>query len=159
MIPEKSYYTCAISWQGNNEDYESFSRIHEIRFPKGQSVELGSALDSQKQDQTNPEELFAAAVGSCMMQTILAVFSRSKIVVTSYEDHPEALLELVERRYKVTRVTLRPKMAIQGESVDREKLDNLMQKAHANCFIGLSVKSDVVIEPEFVFVEHVKSDL
>jgi organic hydroperoxide reductase OsmC/OhrA len=117
--------------------------------PAGLQLKSGGAHMAQDPTQTNPEELFAAAVASCMMMTILAVFSRSKIVVTSYEDHPEALLELVERRYKVTKVTLKPRIVLEGP-IDKEKFDNLIQKSHANCFVSLSVKSEVVVEPTFI---------
>ncbi|RPH95928.1 hypothetical protein EHM69_02820 [candidate division KSB1 bacterium] len=149
MLPEKSTYTCAIHWQGDNENFDSFPRRHRIEFPGGREVVSAGANLIQDPSQTNPEELFAAAVGSCMMMTILAVFSRSRIPVISYEDHPEALLELVERRFRVTTVTLRPRMVLKG-TFEREKLENLIQKSHANCFITLSVNSVVVVEPEFV---------
>jgi organic hydroperoxide reductase OsmC/OhrA len=149
MNTEPSSFGCELHWQGNNADYDTFPRVHELVFPHGQRVKAGGAHQIQDPEQTNPEELFAAAVASCMMMTILAVFSKSRIPVTAYDDKPEALLEFVERRFKVTRVTLRPRIVV-GAEIDREKFDNLIQKAHANCFISLSVKSEVVVEPTFV---------
>jgi organic hydroperoxide reductase OsmC/OhrA len=149
MNTEPSVFSCEISWRGNNSDYDSFPRVHHIGFPKGQGVKSGGAHLVQDLAQTNPEELFAASVGSCMMMTILAVFNRSKIAVVSYEDKPEALLEYVERRFRITKVTLRPRIEMEGE-IDREKLVGLIQKAHANCFVTLSVKAEVIVEPIFV---------
>jgi organic hydroperoxide reductase OsmC/OhrA len=149
MIPEKSTFTCSISWQADNQDYDTFSRLGEVVLPGGARLTAGGAHLVQDPKQTNPEELFAAAVGTCMMMTILAVFSKSRIPVTSYEDQPEALLELVERRFRVTKVTLRPKIRI-GVVVECDKLDNLIAKSHANCFITLSVNSEVVVEPTFI---------
>jgi organic hydroperoxide reductase OsmC/OhrA len=146
---ESSLHVCEIHWRGDNGDYDHFSRLHEVAFPGGQRVQSGAASKVQATAQTNPEELLAAAVGSCMMMTILAVFSKSKITVTSYADKTEALLEFAERRFRVTRVTLRPRIGIRGE-IETEKLLNLIQKAHANCFITLSVKAEVVVEPTFV---------
>jgi len=150
MLPEKSAFTCKIRWLGkDNQDYDSFDRRHRISLPRGQEITAGGAHEVQDSSQTNPEELFAAAVASCMMMTILAVFSRSKIPVLAYEDEPEALLEFVERRYRVTKVTLRPRITLAGQH-EHEKLDTLISKSHANCFIALSVKSEVVVEPAFV---------
>jgi organic hydroperoxide reductase OsmC/OhrA len=149
MIPEQSTFTCTVHWHGNNSDYDNFLRVHRIAFPLGQEITGGGAHHVQNPEQTNPEELFAASVASCMMMTILAVFSRSKIVIKTYRDDPVALLELVERRYKVTKVTLKPKIVVEGP-VDQEKFANLIQKSHANCFITLSVNSEVVVEPEFI---------
>jgi organic hydroperoxide reductase OsmC/OhrA len=150
MIPEKSSFTCNIVWQGaNNQDFEHFTRAHDIRFPLGQKLIGAGAHVVNTPEQTNPEELFAAAVATCMMMTILAVLSKAQIPVVSYEDQPVADLELVERRFRVTRVTLRPIIGIQGP-IDVEKLTNLVQKSHANCFVTLSVKSEVIVEPTWV---------
>lgn len=150
MLPEKSAFTCKIRWLGkDNQDYDTFDRRHRISLPRGQDLLLGAAHNVQDSSQTNPEELLAAAVGCCMMITILAVFARSKVPILAYEDEPEALMEFVERRTRITRVTLRPRITLGGQH-EREKLDNLISKAHANCTITLSVKSEVVVEPVFV---------
>jgi organic hydroperoxide reductase OsmC/OhrA len=149
MIPDSSTFRCTIRWQGaNNTDYETFGRTHEVTLPAGQSIIGGAAHNIQHPEQTNPEELFAAAVGTCMMMTILAVFSIAKIPVLAYEDQVEALLEKVERRWWVAKVILRPRISLGGH-YEREKLDNLIAKSHANCFVSLSVKSEIVVEPTF----------
>jgi organic hydroperoxide reductase OsmC/OhrA len=149
-MPDSSAFTCRIRWQGtSNSDYDTFIRKHEVTLPGGQSFISGGGLVVQHPAQTNPEELFAASVGTCMMMTILAVFSRAKIPILTYEDQPEALLQKGERSFSVTKVTLRPRITLQG-TFDREKLDNLISKSHANCYISLSVKSDVIVEPTFV---------
>ena len=150
MIPERSSYTCTLTWLGtDNRDYSAFTRLSDIHLPGGADFRVGGAHEIQDSTQTNPEELFAASVATCMAMTILAVFSKAQITVTGYEDEPEAVLEFVERRYRVTRVYLRPKIRLTAE-VEREKLDNLIAKSHANCFITLSVKSEVIVEPTFI---------
>lgn len=148
-IPEHSIFTCAIRWRGDNRDYDTFARRHDITFPAGLEAIGGGAHKIEAPRQTNPEELFAASVATCMMMTILAVFSRSKIAITAYEDTPEASLDLVERRFRVTRVTLRPRITVDGD-IDPAKFENLISKSHANCFISLSVSSEVIVEPTFV---------
>ena len=94
MNTDPSTFSCELRWQGDNADYDNFPRVHQITFPRGQTVKSGGAHLTQDVAQTNPEELLAAAVGSCMMMTILAVFNRSKHRPCHYEDKPEALLEL-----------------------------------------------------------------
>lgn len=149
MMPEISTFRCALDWKGDNRDYDTFSRLHEVALPGGAKLTVGGAHKIENPAQTNPEELFAASVATCMMMTILAVFSRSRITVLEYHDAPEATLALVERRYRVTKVLLRPRITLEG-SHDAEKLNTLIQKSHANCFITLSVTSQVVVEPTFV---------
>jgi organic hydroperoxide reductase OsmC/OhrA len=147
---EPSTYSCKIRWQGDNRDYETFLRVMDVALPGGAKLKAGGAHKIQDLEQTNPEELFAASVGTCMMMTILAVFSKAQIVVTSYEDSPEALLEFVDRRFRVTKVTLRPRIKLTAR-VDEEKLKSLVEKSHANCFVTLSVKSEVLVEPVWIF--------
>jgi organic hydroperoxide reductase OsmC/OhrA len=157
MLPDSSTFTCRIRWQGtSNTDYDTFDRRHEVILPGGQKLLGGGGLIVQDPKQTNPEELLAAAVGACMMVTILAVFTRSKIPIVAYEDQPEALLQKGERLYTVTKVTLRPRITIHG-TLDRAKLDNLIAKSHANCYITQSVKSEVVVEPTYVMSENAET--
>lgn len=146
-MPQPSLHSCSIRWEGDTVDYSTFPRFYDISMETGQKILAGPANASAAEaGRTNPEELFAASVGTCMMLTILAVCSKSRINVVAYEDRCEAQLEFIERRFRITKVTLRPTITIDGD-IDRQKLDTLMQKAHANCFINLSVKSEVVIEP------------
>ena len=127
MNTEPSTFTAQIHWQGDNRDYETFLRVMDVTLPGGAKFKTGGAHKIQDPSQTNPEELFAASVGTCMMMTILAVFSKAQIVVTSYEDSPEALLEFMDRRFRVTKVTLRPRIRL-APRVDEEKLKNLVEK-------------------------------
>jgi organic hydroperoxide reductase OsmC/OhrA len=153
MSLDSPLFTCRIRWLGSdNQDYDTFDRRHRISLLRGQEMIVGGAHQIQDSAQTNPEELLAASVGCCMMMTILAVFCRSKIPILAYEDEPEALMEFVERRNRITRVMLRPRITLTGRH-DREKLDSLISKAHANCIITLSVKSEVVVEPVYVAAE------
>ncbi len=141
-------FICKIEWSGNTQDYETFPRTHTVSFPRGQQIKGSSAGQALDPVVTNPEELLAAALGTCLMLTFLAVCSKAKMNVLSYVDQPAATVELVERRSRVTRIALKPHVLIEGP-IDRERLDVAMQKAHANCIISLSVRSEVTIEPTF----------
>lgn len=141
-------FTCTIAWSGNTIDYDNFPRTHEVTFPRGQRL-LGSAAGhAQNPVVTNPEELLAAALGTCLMLTFLAVCSRAKINVFSYTDHPEATVELVERRFRVTKILLKPEVTVEGQ-VPADQLRTAIEKAHGNCIVSLSTKSEVIIQPTF----------
>ncbi len=148
IMNDSSTHYCKISWVGETKDYENFSRVHQVRFPRGQSVASANIAQSKSSDAmpTNPEELLAASVGCCMMLTFLAVASKAQLVVTEYQDEPEALVEFVDRRNRVTRVTLKPEVRFAG-TVPDEQFQLLFSKAHANCLITLSVKSEVIVLP------------
>ena len=146
--PYANPFRCTIRWKGNTVDYDSFPRIHEVTFPQGQVLKGSSAAQMHHPVVTNPEELLAAALGTCMMLTFLAVCSKVKVNVVSYTDEPEATVELIERRHRVTRIVLHPEVVVVG-TPDEALLKTAMDKAHGNCIISLSTKADVHIEPVF----------
>lgn len=142
-------FTCTLHWSGNVADYDTFSRRHDIQFPGGKELPSSTFLQGAGTDATNPEELLAAAQSSCMMLTFLAVCSKSKVNILRYDDKAEALLERVDGKFRVTKITLRPQVVVAG-AVEREKLNLLFEKAHANCYIGNSIRADVLIDPTYL---------
>lgn len=128
--------------------YKEFSRDHRWDFPSSkQSLKASSApkyLGSE--DCVDPEEGYVAALASCHMLTFLAVASMSGYVVDSYQDKAVGQLAPDEnKKMVITRVTLHPQIEFSGEKIpDAEGLESLHQKAHRECFLANSVKTEVV---------------
>lgn len=147
-----SLHSVRTAWRraGQDFDYETYDRNHEIEFEGGQRL-LSSAAPDYKGDASaaNPEELFAASLSSCHMLTFLAVASKSRFVVDEYSDHAVATLEKnAQGRVAVTRVVLHPRAVFSGENQpDAEKLKAMHEKAHKACMIANSVACEVLIEP------------
>jgi organic hydroperoxide reductase OsmC/OhrA len=140
----------SLRWQRTTPDftYDGYDRGHAVRFGSGIEVPA-SAAEEFKGDpkRVNPEEMFVAALSSCHMLTFLAIAARKRLVVEAYEDDAVGWLEKnADGRLAMTRVVLRPRVRFAGE-VSAEQLAKMHDKAHENCFIALSVKSDVTIEP------------
>jgi peroxiredoxin-like protein len=109
-------------------------------------------------DRANPEQLFVAALSSCHALTYLAVAARAGIEVVSYTDAAEGLLEAVDGRMRMTRVTLRPHVVI-ARDADLQRAHDLVARAHAGCVISNSVTAVVDIEPVIERTyDHVDSD-
>jgi organic hydroperoxide reductase OsmC/OhrA len=138
------------SWKTGPEafTYETYDRTHSIQFEGGQKI-FGSSTKATfgLEEHTNPEELLASAVSSCHMLTFLAVASKKKKIVLNYEDSASAILEKGESgKMMVTKIFLKPVIQFSPETpVDAEELEKMHESAHRNCFIGLSVKSEVII--------------
>ena len=66
-----------------------------------------------------------------------------------YESEAEGLLENVEGKYRITEVTVRPHITVKAET-DLEPTREIMETAEAQCFISNSVKSKVMLIPEFI---------
>lgn len=145
-----SQHHARVAWRRATPDfaYDTYDRTHTVALPGGQEL-LGSAAPDYKGDpaKANPEELFAASLAGCHMLTFLAVAARSRLVVDAYEDDAEATLgKNAAGKLAVTKVVLRPRVTFAGEPPTAEKLHDLHEKAHANCFIANSVSCEVVVE-------------
>ena len=60
----------------------------------------------------SPEDLYIAAANTCVMTTFLALAERAGLAFASYECEAEGRLELVEGKFQVTRITLRPRITL-----------------------------------------------
>src|SRR4030042_1011804 len=56
----------------------------------------------------SPEDLYVAAVNSCIMTTFLAFAGRAGLAFEGYESEAEGVLEFVEERLVFTKIVVRP---------------------------------------------------
>jgi organic hydroperoxide reductase OsmC/OhrA len=126
--------------------YEAYTRNHTIAFKNGQEVLTASASPTYKGDgsKADPEDMLVAALSSCHMLSFLAIAAKKKLTVTSYQDDAVGFLENDGGKLWISRVILRPKVAI---DTDAETLSHIHHLAHEACFIANSVKTDVKVEP------------
>ena len=126
--------------------YDAYPRNHTIAFKNGQETVTVSASPAYKGDasKADPEDLLVAALSSCHMLSFLAIASKKKLTVKSYEDDATGFLENDGGRLWMTRVILRPKVVIDA---DAETLAHIHHLAHEACFIANSVKTDISVEP------------
>ncbi|HKU63719.1 MAG TPA: OsmC family protein [Rhizomicrobium sp.] len=137
-----------LNWEKGDAPftYDAYSRNHAIRFKNSQETVIVSAAPAYKGDgsKADPEDLLVAALSSCHMLSFLAIAAKKKLTVHSYQDEASAFLENDNGKLWVTRVILRPKVAIDA---DAETLAHIHHLAHEACFIANSVKTQVSVEP------------
>jgi organic hydroperoxide reductase OsmC/OhrA len=144
-----SEHHATLSWSRGESGfgYKDYSRTHVWTFPRsGQSVQAAAApAFLGKDDCVDPEEAFAAALASCHLLTFLAIASMSGYVVDQYDDAPVGYLEKGENgRLWLARVVMHPKIVFSGEKQPSpEDLARLHEKAHHECFLANSVKTEV----------------
>lgn len=145
-----SEHKATVRWKRGTPDfvYETYDRTHSVRFEGGIEIKGSAAAEFMgKKELANPEEVLAAALSSCHMLTFLAVSCKSRLVVDSYEDTAVATLgKNAEGKMCVTHIALRPQIKFGGEAPSPEKVKELHDKAHRNCFIANSVSCAVSIE-------------
>lgn len=145
-----------IRWERKGAAFldKRYSRLHTWFFDEGIQIPASSSPQVIRpplstEAAVDPEEALAAALASCHMLFFLALAAKAGLLVESYDDEPEALLEKdKEGHMSVTVITLRPKVVF-GQSVDVNKIDELHGMAHAECYIAHSIKAEVRIENRF----------
>src|SRR5262249_47351567 len=102
-----------------------------------------------------PEELLVGSVNTCMMLTFLTLAQAKGLTPVGYESEAEGLLENIEGKYRITEVTVRPRVSLTGE-VDLERAREIMESVEAQCFISNSIKSKITLNAEFVVAPSAK---
>ena len=151
-----STHHATIRWFASpGEDFAKgqYSRAHSWNFDGGAVVAASAAphiVPAPWADPAavDPEEALVASASACHMLFFLDFARRAGVIVTSYEDEAEGLMEKGDDgKVRITRITLRPKIVYGDTPPTEEMLDELHHKAHEACFIANSITSEVVIEP------------
>jgi organic hydroperoxide reductase OsmC/OhrA len=154
-----STYTAELLWERGEQDFAGnrYSRRHLIRFDGGAELAASASPHvvpppGSDPAAVDPEEAFVASLASCHMLWFLALAAKRGFIVDRYADSPSGVLERnAERKFAMTVVTLRPAVAFSGAKLPtREELDQLHHKAHEECYIANSVKTEVRVEPVIV---------
>ncbi len=146
-----SEHRVTIIWRRTSPDfkYEDYNREHSWSFDAGIRVQASAAPAFRgTPDCVDPEEAFVASLSSCHMLTFLAVASRKRILVDSYEDAAVGFMEKnAQGKLAVTRVVLRPRVQFGGSGTpSKEEIARLHEAAHQECFIANSVLTVVTVE-------------
>ncbi|OKO77725.1 hypothetical protein AC629_31340 [Bradyrhizobium sp. NAS80.1] len=96
-----------------------------------------------------PEELLVGSVNTCIMLTFLTLAEAKGLTPVEYESEAEGLLEIIEGKYRITEVTVRPRVSLKGKA-ELERAREIMESVEAQCFISNSIKSKVTLTAEFV---------
>ena len=148
-----SEHRAALRWKRTSPDftYESYNRAHEVLFKDGAIILPSSSAPEFRgdADRVDPEEASVASLSGCHMLTFLAICARKRLVVDSYEDEASGSLEKGESgKLWMTRVVLRPRVRFaDAVEISETELTALHHRAHADCFIANSVRTDVSVEP------------
>jgi organic hydroperoxide reductase OsmC/OhrA len=153
-----SKIVATIRWDRLNQKFvdQRYSRCHTWQFDGGLTVAASSSPDVVPipfSDPTavDPEEAFVASLSSCHMLWFLSLAAKQGLCVENYEDQAYGEMGTDEQgKTAILSVTLCPrvKWAATG-TPDSETIAQLHHRAHQECFIANSVKTDVRIQPVF----------
>jgi organic hydroperoxide reductase OsmC/OhrA len=151
-----SRYTAQVEWQrrdGEPFTDQRYSRAHRLRFDGGLDIAGSSSpqvvpkySDAAAVD---PEEAFVASLASCHLLWFLALAADAGFVVERYVDDADGVMSKnADGKLAMTVVTLRPRVRFAaGRAPDAAAHEHLHHRAHEECFIANSVKTEVRCEP------------
>lgn len=151
-----SKYTATIRWSRAGAKFTDnrYSRAHTLTFDGGAVVSASASPHVVRAPMSDPagvdpEEMFVASLSSCHMLWFLSIAATHGYLVESYMDEAEGIMARnADGRLAMTGVTLRPEVIYGGERrPGKSESDGLHYKAHQECFIANSVKTEVLVEP------------
>jgi peroxiredoxin-like protein len=140
------FYQTEVEWTGE--------RRGDLRAPGLPTLEVATPPEFNGHAGIwSPEHLYVASVNACFMASFLAIAEFSKLELASFTCQAKGKLEKEEGRgYRITEITLKPKLAL-GHERDRERAARILEKAEKNCLISNSINTAVRLEPEIIYSE------
>ena len=147
-------YTTHVRWTGNTgsgtSSYRGYSRNWDVAAPGKPVIACSNdPLLGGDPAKMNPEDMLLSALSACHMLWYLHMASEAGLIVTAYEDSPDATGEVeANGAARFISATLRPVITLQP-GADMERAHQIHHEIHKVCFIARSVNFPVTIEPRF----------
>jgi organic hydroperoxide reductase OsmC/OhrA len=142
-------YQARCAWSGSTgRGYESYGRAHVGWSPPSDTRLTLSADPAFRGDPSllNPEQLVVLAAASCQLLSFLAVAARARVEVRAYEDDAEGVMPEDATPRRITEIVLRPTIHV-APGTNEERVRDLVEVAHRECFIANSLRADIRVEP------------
>lgn len=143
-------YVVDLTWSGSTgQGYEHYSRTYDMSV--GGMLGPFSADPAFGGDHAlaNPEQLLVMAAVSCQLLSFLAVAARSRVDVVEYVDRAVGVMPPAsDGPMWVTEINLSPQITVVGD-VPAAKLQRMVEIGHRECFIANSLRTDVLLRPQF----------
>ena len=152
-----SEYHATVRWERDGAVFvdNRYSRRHRWQFDGGIEVPASSSPNVVRVPMSDPaavdpEEAFVASLSSCHLLWFLSIAAEAGFVVERYEDEAAGTMSLrADGRWWMSRVVLRPRVAFAGERQPTpEEFATLHHRAHDECYIANSVRTEVRCEPQ-----------
>ena len=149
-------YTATIHWVRGSAPFTDnrYSRAHSWRFDGGVEVPASASphvvrVPLSVEAAVDPEEALVASLSSCHMLWFLSLAQAGGWRVDDYLDEAVGVMgRNAAGKTAMLRVTLQPRVRFSGERLpSSSEIQHLHQRAHEECFIANSVRTEVRVEP------------
>jgi organic hydroperoxide reductase OsmC/OhrA len=126
-----------------NTVFQNQSEPAKVMFSGPGQMEIGAAAEFGGSGQNlNPEEMFVAAINSCLMNTFFYFTQKFKIETLSYNSQASGQLEKRSDGFRFTNVEVQAKVQLPEEKFT-EKIQEAGQLAEKYCLVSRSVACPV----------------
>jgi organic hydroperoxide reductase OsmC/OhrA len=150
-----SEHIAIVHWKNDGSKFtdNKYSREHIWKFDGEVEVSASASPQVVPVPYSNPacvdpEEAFVASLSSCHMLWFLSIAAKNKFVVESYLDRAVGIME--KNKYgklAIAKVYLRPQINFINDNLPTDqKIKEMHEAAHQNCFLANSVKTEIIIE-------------
>jgi organic hydroperoxide reductase OsmC/OhrA len=98
-------------------------------------------------DNWAPEELLVGSVNTCIMLTFLTLAGARGLNAAGYDSEAEGLLEASEGTYRMTEITVRPRITVHSEA-EVGPIREVIDRTEPHCFMSNSVRAKVTVIAE-----------
>ena len=148
-------YVSRCSWRGETGvGYAKYDRTHTAGAAPAEQV-LTLASDPAFRGNPsllNPEQLVVVAASSCQLLSFLALAALAGVNVVAYDDDASAIMDENEKPIRLNRIHLRPTIEI-ARGPSEEQIRQLVHRAHEECYIANSLRTEILVEPTIRFVD------
>ncbi len=147
-----SKHSVDIAWAKSESEIftdNKYSRAHTWQFDGGAVIAASSSphvvpLPFSIEENIDPEEAFIASLSSCHMLWFLYLAAEHGYIVDAYRDAAIGVMAKNDKgKLAMTSVTLRPTVK---SNIPDSNLSDLHHKAHEECFLANSVKTEIKIK-------------
>ncbi len=148
--PSVHRYRTRCTWSGSTGvGYEHYRRDHEaMTTPPTTTLALSSDPAFRgNASLLNPEQLLVMAASSCQLLSFLAVAARARLDILAYQDEAEGVMPEAGKPVRIVTIRLRPRIVLAAGSADEDRVCQLVELAHRECYIANSLKTEITVEP------------
>ena len=115
----------------------------QVIFSSVGQMEIGSPVEFGGNGKNlNPEEMFVAAINSCLMNTFFYFTQKYNIEILSYNSQASGRLEKQSDGFRFTGVDVRAKIEISDDK-DSDKIQEAGKLAEKYCLISRSISCEI----------------
>lgn len=153
MMQREYSFPLKVCWDSRVENQNTADFT--VKFPDKANIS-GSAADAfhGNPEFVSPEELFVSSLSACQMLTYLHLCDRHGIKVIAYKDDAKGILKRnSDGSFFMEKIIMRPVIQFGDFGTDEKRamVVRLVHEAHHDCFLSNSIRTELVIEPNFFF--------